>query len=858
MQKLVTILLIFICSQTFGRTFYVSNAGNNSSNGLTTATSWLTIAQVNATSLTNGDSVLFNRGDVFYGSLTNPASGVLYSAYGTGAKPIFTGFVTIASWTNLGSNIYEAVVPNALQSVNMVVSNGLIIPMGRYPNANAANGGYLTYEAKDTVAKTITDNQLTNSPNWTGADIVIRKQDYALVRNQVVNHSNTVITLNTRGQFDFRLADNYGIGYGYFFENSLQTLDQNGEWFFDTTSHKIKMYYNSTPPTIQVATISTLINLPSTGSNIVFRNISLQGSESDLAYISYSSNVLIDSCDFFFAGGSGLENRNMTNFTIQNCNFQDNNMTGFYEVSAGNNTGITIQNNNFKRIGMFQGMGVKNNPNYAEGASSTAISAGCPNLIIKNNTIDSVGYCGIIIAKNRNNQIIRQNVISNYCSLKNDGGGIYNAGMRGDPQLTVPTIIDSNIVFSNNDASAGTSFTGNPHCRGIYLDASSSKVNILYNTIYSSYEGMYISQAQYINIKYNTIYGAGKYLVGTIAGSSRFASALNILDANDGYQHTRYNVITNNTFFEDAPNKLFIFQTDRYNGVDSVGIIDSNYYASPMGDYPYSLVNTSDAVAPTAYWFKTWQSKHSVYDAHSTFSNTAIAPYARSFTSANRSPNSAFTSDYSNTTAYSTPTVHTLSWDNTSQITGTGSLKLTASVNSTVNFTQVLQVIGALDSSKSYVLRFKTKAAKVGTFQTQLTQRSGSYSLITPLQYGSIDTVLQQHEILFTNVTTFPTAGVYINFSQDSSTTYIDDIEFYEATATANVMTDYVMFNVNKTNAPVNVGLGMNTYNTLANASLNTVYSVPAYSSSILFKGGAYVAPVYLNPIKLRYRFKRG
>ena len=851
MQKLVTILFIFICSQSFGRAFYVSNAGNNANNGLTTATSWLSLSQVNGFTFTSGDSVLFNRGDLFYGSLTNTNSGVTYSAYGTGAKPIITGFVSIASWTNLGSNLYEAVVPNGLSSVDMVVSNGLILPMGRYPNANAANGGYLKYSNYRPNTPAIVDNTLLNTPNWTNADIVARKQDYAITRNVVVNHTDSVLTINTKGQFDFRIPS-----YGYFFENDIRTLDQNGEWFYDSTARKIKMYYTSTPPNIQVATVGTLINFPNsagaTKSTLTIKNISLQGSESDLMYISYYSNVLIDSCDFSYAGGSGFENRNMINLTVQNCNFSDNNMTGFYEVNAGSNATVTIQNNKFKRIGLFQGMGVKNNPGYAEGASSTAISAGCANLIIRNNTIDSVGYCGIIVSKNRNNQIIRQNIVSNFCSLKNDGGGIYNSGMRGDPALTVPVIIDSNIVFSSNDASYGTGSPNDPHTRGIYMDASSSNVNILNNTIYSSYEGMYLSQAQYINVKYNTIYGVGKYAPNT----NKFAGALNINDANDGYQHTRFNNITNNTFFADQPNQLFIFQTDRYKGVDSVGIIDSNMYVSPMGDYPIFLTNLDSNSVISTFSLKMWQQKHSVYDVHSTFHSTVIAPFSRTFTSSNRSPNSTFTGNISNTS--SSGSKYSFSFDATSQITGVGSAKIVDSITST-NFTSIYQIFGATDSTKKYVLRFKTKATKLGSFQTYLQQWTGGYNVMTATQqYGSVDTAFQQHELLITGHSTETNAALYINFSQNSQTIYLDDVELYEATATPNVMTDYTMFNVNKTNAAASFGLGANTYTTLNNASLNTVYSVPAFSSSILFKGAVYVAPVYNNPIRLRYKFKRG
>ena len=862
MRVLTTILLLLIGSVVFAigpRTFYVSNAGNNANNGQSTTTSWQTLAQVNAAVFNSGDTVLFNRGDVFYGTLTNATSGVTYADYGSGAKPIITGFVSIASWTNLGSNIYEALVPNTFGSVNMVVGpTGQTIPMGRFPNLGTANGGYLTFESSDTLNRKYIDNQLVNTPNWTGADMVIRKRDFVIVRNPILNHTNTALTTNTKGQFDMTN------GYGYFIENDLKTLDQNGEWYYDSVATKIKMYYTSTPPTIQVATVGTLINFPNANkSNITIKNISLKGSEVDLMYISYCSNVLIDSVDFTYAGATGLRNRDMINFTLQNCTFTDCNMTGIYDVNPGDNTSnnVLIKNNNFKRIGIWQGMIVKNNLNYHEGVSHSAISFGSQNMTIRENIIDSSGYCAIIVPKNRNYQVVRKNVVSNYNFLKNDGGGIYNSGTRTDTVQAIPFIIDSNIVYNSGDASFGTTILNDPHTRGIYLDASSTNVQILNNTVYNSYEGIYISQAQKIVIRGNTIYGGGKYAISQTAGASRFAGALNINNSltADGYQHTINNTITRNTFFSDSDNKPFWYQADRANEVGSVGVVDSNMYVSPMNDFPLYLINVSNSTAPINYGFKTKRQAYTMYDANSTFHSTVIAPFTGTYTSTNKSPNSAFTSDINNTTVITSDTSHIFSWDNTSVLTGAGSAKI-VNTKTSANVTQLRQIFGIVDATKKYVLRFKTKATKLTTYEFYLQEWEGGYNIMNGTkQQGFVDTILQQHEFLITGqTTTLASTALYINLSQNSQTVYVDDIELYEATSTPNVMSDYVKFSVNPTGSPMTVSLGGNSYTTLNNTSINTVTTIPPYSSSILFKGAVYVAPVYNNAIKLRFKFKRG
>ena len=69
-----------------GKTYYVSNSGNDENDGLTEATAWATVARVGAAALAPGDAVRFRRGDSFRGSFL-AAEGVSYGAYGEGPKP---------------------------------------------------------------------------------------------------------------------------------------------------------------------------------------------------------------------------------------------------------------------------------------------------------------------------------------------------------------------------------------------------------------------------------------------------------------------------------------------------------------------------------------------------------------------------------------------------------------------------------------------------------------------------------------------------------------------------------------------------------------------------------------------------
>ena len=125
--------------------YYVSSSGNDANNGLSSSTSWKSITKVNSafSTMKPGDRILFNRGDIFYGTIIVAASGsagnpIFIGAYGTGNNPIITGFTTISEWTNEGNGIYSKVITSEAQT-NMVTIDGVNIGMGRYPKSNIPN-----------------------------------------------------------------------------------------------------------------------------------------------------------------------------------------------------------------------------------------------------------------------------------------------------------------------------------------------------------------------------------------------------------------------------------------------------------------------------------------------------------------------------------------------------------------------------------------------------------------------------------------------------------------------------------------------------------------------------------------------
>src|SRR5215467_8623792 len=104
---------IFVTVNAGATNYYFSSSSGDdsrtSSEAQNSATPWQTIGKLNSifSTLQPGDIIYFKRGDVFYGSIIPNKSGssglpITFDAYGTGSKPIITGFTSIGSWTSIG------------------------------------------------------------------------------------------------------------------------------------------------------------------------------------------------------------------------------------------------------------------------------------------------------------------------------------------------------------------------------------------------------------------------------------------------------------------------------------------------------------------------------------------------------------------------------------------------------------------------------------------------------------------------------------------------------------------------------------------------------------------------------------
>jgi len=607
MRTLFLVGTLFISIGLHATNYYFSSTGGDDnrtvSQAQNTATPWKSLAKLNSSMnlFQPGDVVSFKRGDVFVGTININQSGssnspITFTAYGTGDKPVISGFVKASGWTSVGGGIFENVSSNYNLTLNTLLINGVPQRIGRYPNYTAANNGYLTIKTTN-GSNQISDDQPSSS-NWTGGDVVIRKAHWVVDRNFITSHSGNTINYNSESP-NATLAS-----YGYFIQNHPKTLDQDGEWCFNAGSKKLSVYSSLNNPAsldIQASSINTLVVI-NNQSNLLFDNISFKGANINAFEINNSQQIRINNCDILFSGADAFKGSNSNNIKIENSFIYYTNNNGF---EFPNCTSITISNNKIKCTGVFAGMGGGDSGSYE------AILTDGNNHTIEFNEIDSTGYNPI--GFRGSNNIIRNNFINNFNITKDDGGGIYTwNNTSGAPNTG--SKITNNIILNGLGAGEGTPDAGYKAANGIYLDDNTSNVEVAGNTVaFCGLNGVYLHNAHEILMHNNTVFGNNSQMV---MSEDNFApnSPIRNISLSD-------NILVSKENYQPVAQ----YATE-YNDLNSFGSFDHNSYARPTFDH--FGINASYKINGTyfnkAFDLQDWKTVYSK-DLASTNSPVAIS-----------------------------------------------------------------------------------------------------------------------------------------------------------------------------------------------------------------------------------------
>lgn len=606
MKNIMLVFLIFLIRTTNATNYYFSTLdGDDNRTDLqaqTPLTPWKTIDKLNGlTRLRPGDSVLFKRGETFYGTLMANASGstgnvIFYGSYGTGPNAVITGFTNLSNWTLLNGNIYYAALN--VPSLNMVTLNDVVKGMGRYPNT-----GYLNYE-RHVNNTSITDNELISEPNWTDAEVVIRKYRWILDRHPVSSHSGGTLTYASTAAYGNNKVYYPVDGNGYFIQGHLSTLDQRGEWYYDKAAGRFYMHFGSENPVAKVVRASTLDRnlIINSLSCLTFEDIDFEGGNILGAYLVGCSNILFKNCNFRQQGGTGIYGIDVTGITVTGGTVTEALNNGIWVELNGSH--VTVDGVALSNIGSIAGAG-RSGDAAQEGIHIAGNNTTITNNVVRNTGFNAVNFSG-------NDVLVEHNFIDSFCRIKDDGGGIYtylNESVTGFNR-----VIKNNIVLHSMGAFAGVeSFYYEPFGKsaGIYLDGYSNHTKVSGNTLaHGEWGGIFVNNNDNNEITNNLVYDFAQQflLIETAVGAIRNVT------------------VTNNRFVAKTPEQktsnihLYVADNPAY-----FGTFNNNRYARPIADTATITVHNEYAGGGGArdITLGTWQSRYN-QDANSSASPKPI------------------------------------------------------------------------------------------------------------------------------------------------------------------------------------------------------------------------------------------
>lgn len=770
LKFVTTIAAVLLITQSQAANYYFSASGNDaytSTQAQNKATPWQTINKLNTyfVNIKAGDSILFKSGETFLGPMQIIKSGIagkpiVIGAYGTGNKPIITGMSPASGWTSVGGGVFEGTCPlGTASTANVVLLNGAAKPLGRYPNINTADSGYLNV-ASHLGGSQITSTQLNTALNWAGAEVVIRKNHWTLDR--AIISSNTANTINYATSTTIPL-DNFG----FFIQNSPLTLDQPGEWYYNPVTKKVRMYFGASMPPGAVVQVASSDNAIYSKNNnyVTIQGIAFNGSNTIEVELWNVNNYVIQNCTFKYGGITALDATNSNYVSILNNIVDSCNNSGLY-IASGNHG--TISNNTVKHISLIPGMGQ---------TGSAGIYASGIGHVITNNDIEYTGSSAISFRGD--SAIVKNNFLNYFSMTRDDSGGIYTGGVSitDTTQFNHGRQITGNIILNGQRATDGTSGTFIGCTVGIYCDDNSSNINITGNTVSGCPGGIKLHNPQNITVTGNTFYN----------------NDVQVISSHDQtYLTAKNTVFTNNIAFSKTISQNIFYFISNANDYGRLGTFSNNYYSNYIDNtFPFN-VNFIAMSLPM------WQATYNK-DANSILAT--MIPYYTFGKTAKRDKfnNGAFNKNITGATSYSVNGNYKVQW----QVKlDAGSLQSYFSFisGSKSNGAAINFPIGTINTANKYMVKFSMKGAKRSErMWATLRNAAAPYNIISETQYAVIDTGRTENTFVFNPTTTVPSATLVFSLENEDNTIWFDNVGVFQTVATINNPDDYILFSYNNT-----------------------------------------------------------
>ncbi|WP_441656234.1 PA14 domain-containing protein [Fibrella arboris] len=810
--------LASLSASTYAQTtYYVASSGNDSNTGRSADAPFQTLAKINTLTLQPGDQVLFRRGDTFRGTLQIRQSGtsaqpISIDAFGSGSKPVLAASLPITNWSNIGGNIWQASASALGSQVTGVYRNGTLLPLGRYPNLDAPNRGYLTIQSHS--GHTQLTSQEPVPANFVGGEVVDRPVQWIINRSLITQQNGNTFTVNHPNSYDF--SDNWG----YFIQSHPATLDQNGEWYYNSGNKTLQLYSTDNPngQTITATAFSSGISL-SFVTNIQVRNLAITQTINTGVLIENGTNITLTGNDITSSGEDGLIARGSGNtILVENNLIEDVNNNG---VSITGYQNFTFRGNTLRRVGLTPGRGKDGDGTY--NGFNTVLT---DRVTIENNVVDQIGYNGISFVTSTT---VQRNRVSNFCLTKSDGGGLYI--WNGNREAMNNVRILSNIVFNGIGAPEGTPGGAYSGANGIFLDDCTTGVEVRDNTVFNTHGlGFFLHGAMTAQFTNNTSFNNGE---AQLAVNSR-----------NGGCSPRDNLIQNNVLVSKTAAQLVTKYESHLNDLTSFGAFDNNVYARPFNDEfkIRAVSNPGSGVIGYDLSLAEWQSRYGK-DPNSLNSPLTYKPFATTGNGVFKL-NNTFGSTNEGWDTYSPYGNGRATWDNANRLDG-GSLSISfpSASNQSNSYVLASKDIGAVNQNQVYLLTFDAIASGNGKrAEVFIRQKTGSFRDLDTRSLILVGTIRQHVEVSFMANASEASSIVVFQVNEDGQTLWIDNVQVQEATRTAQNPDDFIRLEYNDTNQDKTISLN-EPYRDARNTLYTSQVTLAPFTSVVLFKNTGDTPP---------------
>jgi hypothetical protein len=535
-------------------TYYVSSSsGNDANNGLSEGTPFASISKVNSLNLQPGDRVYFKCGDIWRAEqLVLSKSGtesapIEFNSYPLGCtnKPVLSGSRPISGWVLDSGNVYRADLPpgDFPLGINQLFRDGQRLTLGRWPNLDAPNAGYSFVDGHAAGSNQITDNELP-AGNWSGAILHIKNIRWSMLDRQVTSSSGHNLVLN-QGLSCLISGWSSCIGWGYFINNHRNTLDQDGEWFYDSTNRRVYLYSTiGSPNQVEGSVIQeegetlrhggVMLSNGVATAYVILDNLEIKnwfnhgigtpgGMNNDIYHHLTLRNLIIKDVDSAGVnlsswlerpsnGRKGLRGGYQlvfTNNVIDGANAFG--VTGYFADSSFE--GNTIENialiQNLGKSGMSCGLTSSECTENGDGFRIRlydVLDSGYGNTL-RHNRFDKIGYNGVDVFGP--NTTLEENFITQACYTKADCGGVRTFGNGSLSTTTVYNLhLLRNIIVDIPGNVDGCHISRAAFGMGLYIDNYSRDVEAIGNTVINTTVTGIVYQRSTGVITGNTVFNA--------------------------------------------------------------------------------------------------------------------------------------------------------------------------------------------------------------------------------------------------------------------------------------------------------------------------------------------------------------